>query len=185
MRSFNPLPTRTLCPRAVVRILAVLILSLLSAPAAFAQEITTEFDEAVDFTKFKTFAIRDGQLNSRAPALNSELTKKRIETEIERALTAKGLTMVSGPSDLNVWYQFGAASRMVTETYPAGWRSLRRRVERVPYSDGTLVIDLRDPTTRSLIWRAIATESERNPAKLAEKLDDMVKKSIAKYPPKK
>jgi len=185
VRSIHPLHMRTRFQCAVVSLLVVLFLSLLSAHVARAQDITTEFDEAVDFTKFKTFAIRDGQLNSRSPALNSELTKKRLETEIERALTAKGLTMVSGPSDLNVWYQFGAASRMVTETYPAGWRSLRRRVERVPYSDGTLVIDLRDPATRSLIWRAIATESERNPAKLAEKLDDMVKKSIAKYPPKK
>jgi hypothetical protein len=31
----------------------------------------------------------------------------------------------------------------------------------------------------------VATEDERNPAKLAEKLDDMVKKTIARYPPKK
>ena len=176
---------QNLLPRAAARMMTLLVLSLLSAHGALAQKITTEFDEAVDFTKFKTFAIRDGQLNSRAPAFNSELTKKRIETEIERALTAKGLTPVTGPSDLNVWYQFGSARRLETESYPAGWRGLGTRVVRVPYSEGTLVIDLRDPTTRSLIWRGIATESERNPAKMADKLDDMVKKSIAKYPPKK
>jgi hypothetical protein len=43
-----------------------------------AQKVTVEFDQAVDFSKFKTFAIRDGQLNSKNPALNSELVKKRI-----------------------------------------------------------------------------------------------------------
>jgi hypothetical protein len=74
---------------------------------------------------------------------------------------------------------------MQTETYPAGWRGLRTRVARVPYSEGTLVIDLRDPTTRSLVWRGIASESEPNAAKMADRLDDMVKKSIDKYPPKK
>jgi hypothetical protein len=164
----------------------VLILILLSAHAAFAQNISVEFDQSVDFTKFKTFAVRDGQLNARAPALNSELTKKNIQTEIERALTAKGLTKVeTGASDLNVFFTFGAARRMETEAYPAGWRGLGTRVARVPYSEGTLVIDLRDPTTRSLIWRGVASESESNPAKMAEKLDDMVRKSIAKYPPKK
>ena len=72
-----------------------------------------------------------------------------------------------------------------TETYPAGWRGLGTRVAKVPYAEGNLVIDLRDPTTRSLVWRGIATEEQRNAAKLAGKLDDMVKKCIAKYPPKK
>jgi hypothetical protein len=44
---------------------------------------------------------------------------------------------------------------------------------------------MRDPTTRSLVWRDIAIEEEPNPTKLSARLDEMVKKSIAKYPPKK
>jgi len=57
-------------------------------------------------------------------------------------------------------------------------------VVRVPYTEGTLVIDLRDPTTRSLVWRGIAREDKSNAAKIEEKLDDMVRKAIDKYPPK-
>jgi hypothetical protein len=154
-------------------------------PDAVAQKVTTEFDEAIDFGRFKTFAVREGQLNSRSPVLNSELTKKRVEAEIERALMARGLTKATGPSDLNVFYSFGAQRRVEAETYPAGWRGLRTRVARVPYAEGTLVIDLRDPATRALVWRAIATEEERDPAKLSDKLDDMVRKSIEEYPPEK
>ena len=78
---------------------------MLAALGAVAQNVTVEFDPAIDFSKYKTFAIRDGHLNSKNPALNSELVKKRIEFDIQRDLTAKGLTMVSsGPSDLNVRY---------------------------------------------------------------------------------
>ena len=55
---------------------------------------------------------------------------------------------------------------------------------RVPFTEGTLVIDLRDPATHSLVWRAIAREDKRDPSKIEGKLDDMVKKSFAKYPPK-
>jgi hypothetical protein len=54
----------------------------------------------------------------------------------------------------------------------------------VPFTEGTLVIDLRGPGTHSLVWRAIAREDKSNAAKLEGKLDDMVKKSIDKYPPK-
>jgi Domain of unknown function (DUF4136) len=161
------------------------IVSLLAAHAALAQKVTVEFDQAANFSKYKTFAIREGQLNSKNPSLNSDLVKKQIETDIERGLTARGLTRVNGPSDLNVRYTFGSARKTEVETYPAGWYGLGTRAVRVPYAEGTLVIDLRDPTTRSLVWRAVASEEKSDATKIEGKLDDMVKKSIAKYPPKK
>lgn len=162
------------------------LLVLASVAIAFAQKVTIEFDQAADFTKFKTFAIRNGQMNSRNPALNSELVKKQIEADIVKNLTARGLTQVSsGPADLNVVYHFGSARKTQVEAYPAGWRGWGTRYVRVPYAEGTLVIDLRDPTTHSLVWRGISSEEKSDAAKISGKLDDMVKKSIEKYPPKK
>jgi len=165
---------------------ALFILGLFAAHGARAQKITMEFDQSIDFSKYKTFAIREGQLNSGNPALNSPLVKKQIEADIQNDLTAKGLTVVtSGESDLNVRYTFGAARKTEIEAYPAGWYGRGTRYVRVPYAEGTLVIDLRDPTTRSLVWRAIASEEKDDASKIQGKLNDMVKKSIEKYPPKK
>jgi hypothetical protein len=164
--------------------MAVLILTLLAGRTALAQKITVEFDQGANFSKYKTFAIRNGQLNSRNPALNSELVKKRIEADIERDLTTRGLTEVSRQADLNVVYHFGTAPKMELESYPAGWYGLGTRVVRVPYAEGTLVIDLRDPGTRSLVWRSIASEEKSDATKIQGKLDDMVRKSLEKYPPK-
>ena len=160
------------------------VLILLAATGAWAQKITVEFDQAADFARYKTFAMRDGQLNSRNPALNSELVKKRIEADIVRDLSARGLEMTTGRADLNVRYRFGSARKAEIERYPAGWRGFGTRVVRVPYTEGTLVIDLRDPSTRSLVWRGIASEEKSEGAKIEGKLDDMVRKAIAKYPPK-
>jgi len=162
----------------------VILLTWLAAAGAWAQKITVEFDQAADFSKYKTFAIRDGQLNSRNPALNSELVKKQIERDIERYLTARGLEMTSGRADLNVRYRFGSARKAELERYPAGWRGLGTRVVRVPYTEGTLVIDLRDAGARSLVWRGIASEEKSDGAKIEGKLDDMVRKAIERYPPK-
>jgi len=164
----------------------LMLLVLASAAIAFAQKVNVEFDQSVDITKFKTFAISNGQLNSRNPALNSELVKRQIEADIVKNLTAKGLTQVSsGPADLNVVYHFGSARKTQVEAYPAGWRGWGTRYVRVPYAEGALVIDLRDPTTHSLVWRGISSEEKSDAAKISGKLDDMVKKSIEKYPPKK
>jgi Domain of unknown function (DUF4136) len=154
-------------------------------PGVLAQKISTEFDESVEFARFKTFAIREGRLNSPSPAINSELTKKRVESEIERALIAKGLTKATGASDLNVFFTLGSARRVETENLSGRLARTRHARRQVPYAEGTLVIDFRDPATRSLVWRGVANEEEPNPTKLADKLDEMVKKSIARYPPKK
>jgi hypothetical protein len=160
-------------------------LSLLAVTQVFAQKIEIEFDQSVDFHKFTTFAIRDARLNSKNPSLNSELVKKRINADIQKFLEAKGLEFVpTGKSSLNVRYTLGAAREMKEEAYPAGWRGYGTRIVRVPFTEGTLVLDLRDPSTRSLVWRAIARVEKNDAQEVEKKLDDMVKKSIEKYPPK-
>jgi hypothetical protein len=70
------------------------------------------------------------------------------------------------------------------DRYPAGWRGWGTRVVRVPYTEGTLVLDLRDPSTKSLVWRAIVREDKSDAFKVEGKLDDMVRKAFEKYPPK-
>jgi len=50
--------------------MVVLMASLLSGSGALAQKVTVQFDSSADFSKYKTFAIRNGTLNSRSPALN-------------------------------------------------------------------------------------------------------------------
>jgi hypothetical protein len=163
-----------------------LALALLLALPTFAQKIDLEFDQQVDFTKFKTFAIRDGRLNSKDPMLNNDLIRKRLETDLQKDFAAKGLTFAaSGPADLNVRYTLGAVQKREIEQYPAGWRGMGTRTVRVPYTAGSLVIDLRDSESRTLVWRAVAHENSRDPATIERKLDDMVKKAVDKYPPKK
>ncbi|HEV3330817.1 MAG TPA: DUF4136 domain-containing protein [Bryobacteraceae bacterium] len=161
------------------------VLGILVALAAFAQKIEVESDATADFSKYKTFAIRDGRLNSTNPSLNSELVRKRLDADILKYMGAKGLILAaSGPSDLNVRYTLGAARKTELEAYPAGWRGWGTRIVRVPFTEGTLVIDLRDASTKSLVWRAIAREDKSDASKVEGKLDDMVKKSFDKYPPK-
>ena len=165
-------------------LMKTLALSLLALSGALGQKINVEFDAAADFSRYHTFTIRDGVLSSRNPALNSELVKKRINADLERYLTSRGLEMVAQRPDLNVVYRLGSARLTQTEAYPAGWRGWGAAIVRVPYTEGTLVLDLRDPSTRSLVWRAIARVDKSDANKVEGKLDDMVRKSLDKYPPK-
>ena len=183
----TPLRSRTEKLKSHRRILlqtAVLLGTLLAGSYAVAQKVTVQFDPSAAFSDYRTFKILNGTLNSRNPALNSELVKKQIEADIRRDLTSRGLTEVQTQPDLNVVYHFGAARKTELESFPAGWRGWGTQWVRVPYAEGTLVIDLRYTGTHSLVWRGIASEEKSDPAKLAGKLDDMVKKALQKYPPK-
>ncbi|HME09855.1 MAG TPA: DUF4136 domain-containing protein [Bryobacteraceae bacterium] len=147
-----------------------------------AQKVHNEFDETIDFSQYKTFTIREGQLRSKNPSLNNELVRKKIDAELRRRLTEKGLLEVTEKPDLNVRYSLGAANHREVDVYPSGWGT-RRYV--IHYTEGTLIIDLRDAKRRALVWRAIATEDKDSGAKVSEHLADMVKKAIEKYPPHK
>jgi hypothetical protein len=157
----------------------------LTAASLLAQNVDVEFDESVNFSAYKTFAIRDGEINSKAPALNNDLARKNLENSVRRHFASRGLTESTGTADLNIRYTLGSSNAKEVDRYPAGWRGRRTRTVVTQVSQGTLVIDLRDASKRELVWRAVVNEREPNPAKLQDKLDNMVKKAAEKYPPKK
>jgi len=168
-----------LAPVASALVLAV----GLSATAA-GQKVSMQFDQQADFSAFHTFFVNPGQLTSKNPALNSDLVRKQIQDEIRKRLSEKGLSEVtSGPRDLNVRFSLGSGRRREVDLYPGGWWGPRRIV--TAYTEGTLVIDLRDPQEKALVWRAIASEDKSDAAHIQSKLDDMVRKSFEKYPPKR
>ncbi len=167
------------------KLLLVFAGGVVYAAAAFGQKVQTEFDGGTDFSKFKTFALQPGHIRSNNPSLNNDLIRKKLDADVERCLEAKGLTKAtSGQPDLRVRYTLGTPRRVETEVYPAGWRGWGSRVVKVPYTEGTLIIDLRNPATQSLIWRCIARDDQNDPSKIESKLDAMVKKAFDKYPPK-
>jgi hypothetical protein len=161
---------------------------LLATPAmsvAFGQKITIEADDSADFLRYKTFKMNEGQLNAKSSALNNDLVRRKIEDGIRKWLTEKGLHDVSAQADLNVRFTLTTPRRNEVDAYPAGRFGQGTRRIRTQYIDGTLAIDLRDVGRKELVWKSIAIRSVDDPTKLADHLDDMVKKSIEKYPPKK
>jgi hypothetical protein len=59
-----------------------LTLILLAAHSALAQKVVVELDEATDFSKYKIFAILDGQMHSKNRGRNSELVELSAELGI-------------------------------------------------------------------------------------------------------
>ncbi len=160
-----------------------LVCLLAMMPASIcAQKITLEFDEAQDFSGYKTFVLLRGTIHSQNPSLNNELVTKKLDALIRKRLTERGLTEVDAKPDLNVIYTLGSGRRKQVERYGAGWGGTRVVVAH--FTEGTLILNLRDATKHELVWRTIAIEEKSDPMKIQAALDDMVRKSFEKYPPK-
>ena len=160
------------------RVLAALCMSLMlgSLPLS-ADDLNVVVDPKADFSKFRTFAIRVGKIESARPEIDNPLFAKRLAKTIRTTLTAKGLKEVPGRPDLVVDYSI--ASEDVQTTRPGGGRGIGPQPLR--FTVGMLVIDMTRPGDQTPVWRGVYRDDEMTGSKLMQKLPDDAKKLIAKY----
>jgi Domain of unknown function (DUF4136) len=100
-------------------------------------------------------------------------------------LQEKGLQKVAPDAnpDMIVVYNAGVKQNVSYEGYRMGWGM--SQIDPVTENEGTLVVDLADPQSKMIIWRATAAETLSDKSqKNIEKVQKMVHKMFEKYPPK-
>ncbi len=163
-----------------------IVLLLFTTSTLLAQKVSVDWDHDADFSKYKTYAW----IESKSPG--SELAAKRIIVAIESQLAARGLQKTQGGDPaLAVVYNVGAKERVSVEGYNYGygryrWGGGTVRYDTTIYTEATMVVDLVDAKTHSLIWRGTASDTvSDNPEKNTKKISKAAEKMFKKYPPKK
>jgi hypothetical protein len=163
---------------------------LLAPSLALAQKVSFDFDKTADFSKFKTYALKDGT------KVGDPLIDNRIVAAIEAELAAKGLTKKDDGPDIAVVYHVAFDKQKDITTFSSGygygyrwgggWGTTDVRVNEILV--GTLIIDVADATKKEVVWRGMGVKEVDTQAK-AEKRDKninaAVKKIMQNYPPKK
>jgi hypothetical protein len=135
----------------------LLMILLLSCSACATFDVNTEYEAAADFSRYKTFVIADPADIGEERTADEAVLKDRIEPAISKQLRARGLRRIdtNRNADLSVYYWVN-----VTATQRRAWRSGYGRgpsyggaISR-SYREGTLVLDLVEPTKNALVWRA-------------------------------
>jgi Domain of unknown function (DUF4136) len=119
------------------------------------------------------------------------IDRRRFKTEIERQLTAKGLTQVSDPgvADFVLDYHFAVRNRNATVPvgYPGygglvcgpygcwnGWGYGAVGYERIRFREGTFVLDLLQTRSKRLAYRAVGEEPAYKVQFSQDQIQDMV-----------
>jgi hypothetical protein len=143
-----------------------------------ADDLTISVDPRADLSAIRTFALRDGTIDSPRPELDNPLFLKKLATTIRAALSARGLTHAPDRPDVWVDYTVTGEDHSTTVRTPA------RGVGPQPllFTEGTLIIDLIRPGETAPVWRGVYRDDERTGSKLVQNLPEDAKKLILKYP---
>jgi hypothetical protein len=167
--------------------------------AATRPEIRTDYDAAVDFSRYATFAFMERPERGVARTYDT-LGDRRVIAAVTRELEARGYRRVDGQPDLLVNFAMSTEDVQDVRTVPSamvpppwyGWRghyyypwpayTYETWVDR--YERGSLYIDLVDAERNQLVWEGRATgrvtrEAREDPAAA---LDHAVGEIFARYP---
>jgi hypothetical protein len=134
---------------------------------------------------------RGGENIQREEDPATEIDRRRFKTEIERQLTAKGLSQVSDPTvaDFVLDYHFAVRNRNATVPvgYPGygglvcgpygcwnGWGYGAVGYERIRFREGTFVLDLLQTRSKRLAYRAVGEEPAYRVQFSQDQIHDMV-----------
>jgi len=175
-----------------------MVMILLAATSAVAQDVRYNFDKNSDFSKFKTYkwvTLKD------AAKLN-DLTDKQIIAAVDAELATKGLSRVdSDKADLYIGYQAAIGQEKQFTSFSSDWgygggwyrggwyggpgMSTTTGQTSTIYV-GQLALDMYDTANHDLVWRGVASKT-LDPKAKPDKQERNLKKAIAKllknYPP--
>jgi len=155
--------------------------------ASFAQQVKTDYDHNANFGQYRTFSWEKVQTQD-------PLLVNRIKDAVNGALTAKGWTQVESGGDVCILAMEITQNQQTLNTFYDGfgggwrWRGLGgfgdATTTTETYQVGSLVVDLFDAKTKTLIWRGSSSDTLSNNAdKNTKNLDKGVQKMFAHFPP--
>ena len=182
-----------------VSIILVLGMALIML-ACSSVTIKTDYDREYDFVKFKTYRWAAGtEINPQDELQKYPLVLKRVIQSVDKIMAEKGLKLVDGDEfDLVVMVHAGSKEKMQVHNtggyggyggwYDPWWGPYGGSTTVSYYEEATLVVDLVAWDKKELAWRGMATgtvKENQNSEEQQERLDGIVTKIFAEYPPTK
>jgi hypothetical protein len=153
-------------------------------------------------SKYSTFAWLPPLNNTKNPYYDNDLADQKIKDQATANLESKGLRLKANRPDLLVRYTIVVDNKVHTYNEPVysynyggfyprygyyrggrafyyGWRGaypvyVGNDVYRVPYKEGTLIIDLVDRVSHKVIWRGYGIGEVNNPERAINDLPEVV-----------
>jgi len=172
---------------------AVTIAALVAAGCASTMSVSSHVQRGVDFARYRTYAWGPADtLPTGDPRLDGNpFFKDHLEGAVEKQLAARGFEMsVSGTPDLLIHYHANITQRIDVNRVDRGsgyCYGADCQPGVIEYEAGTLVLDIVDTGTKSVVWRGWAQDSVEgvldNEGRMERKINEAVTRMLARLPP--
>jgi len=160
-------------------------LALLVGTVLSAQDVKYNFMPGTDFGKYHSYKWVPIEGGSHP----NQIADAQIKSSVDSQLTGKGLTKTDGDkADLLIGYQVAVDQEKQWNAYGMGGARFggMGTATSSTITNGSLVLDMYDPTSKQLVWTGTATKT-LNPSSNQEKnqknLDKAMAKLLKNYPP--
>jgi hypothetical protein len=172
----------------VTKLAIALVLALVACTLTPAQDVSTNAMPGTDFSKYHTYKW----VTIEGATQPNQILDAQIKASIDSQLAAKGLTKTdSDKADLYVGYQASIDQEKQWNAYGMGggprWGGGMGTATSSTISNGTLVLDMYDPSTKKLVWTGRVTKTldpGANQQKKQKNLDKATQKLLKNFPPK-
>jgi len=182
----------------MVRPLVALVVAFALAAGGLACstfQTTDDYDPAVDFTRYRSYAWEPHSLELSDRLIDTDLLRVRVQRAVDSELERKGFAPAAEGTtpDLRVEYHVSSREKVDLVTFPSSWGygpgwywGIGTEVQAREYTQGTLVLDFVDGATKQLVWRGTASAEitgSRTPDERARRVDEAVREILAPFPP--
>jgi hypothetical protein len=165
---------------------------------------TIDYDPAIDFTKYKTFAFigEHPLLRGEGAGEGNPFLEGRLMQITENVLSARGFTRVADreSADIAVGFTVGGREKIQVNSYPEPYRPYYGGYGRgwggayyaTPtsttvhqYTEGTLSVDVYDVSDHKPIWHGKATKriTDKMQENQEETINEIMVEILANFPP--
>jgi hypothetical protein len=161
---------------SVKKILAILASMFLISVAALAQQVSVNYNHSQSFAQYHTYAWASQNQNQ----IQNSILAQVAQQDINNAMQAKGLQMVQESQNPDLILTANGGLRQQTSYSAWGMRGIGGGMGGITPEqnvEGTMIVDLDDAKSKSLVWRGIAQNTLNNNG---NKNQQMVEKAVQK-----
>jgi hypothetical protein len=152
---------------------------LVSAAAAVAQNIQTDYDHNFALSNLKTYGFYQQQRGPNDPLAGSPINDRRIHDSLDTQLKANGLASSDHP-DFWIGYFVTTSKGLDIQDNRFGLWARRGSINVNPTTEGTIVVIFVDSKTKQEVWRGYASGTI-NPKNLDKDVTKSVTKLVEKF----
>jgi hypothetical protein len=152
------------------------MLACIASAIALGQTVSVNYNKSQSFSQYHTYTWASDNANQ----IQNSILAQQAKSDIDSAMQSKGLQLVQESANPDIILTASGGMKQQTSYSAMGMRGFGGGMGTITPEQnviGTMIVDLYDAKTKSLVWRGIAQNTLTNNG---NKNSQMVSKAVAK-----